>query len=123
MRIEVIIKTLMQILIITEVIMNKHIWTREAVEEGLQRNDQWVIRALLALYERQTNEEQATATTRYKNHRGFSAADARKLTGFTQFYLRRKFLSPKQMEVARLRLRKYAPQLAAIANEKQQVTA
>lgn len=98
----------------------KH-WTREEIEEGLQSSDKWVVRGLLALYERQTTVEQRAEETKEKNGRGFNAADAPKLTGIAKFYLRRNFLSPKQMILVRRRITKYALQLANIANANQEV--
>jgi hypothetical protein len=96
----------------------KH-WTRKEIEDGLRTDDKWLIRGLLALYERQTTTEQRVEETKEKNFRGFSAADAPKLTGIAKFYLRRKFISSRQKDLVRARIMKYAAQLAQIANAKQ----
>lgn len=98
----------------------KH-WTRERIEDGLRTDDNWLIRGLLALYDRQTITEQGMEKTEEKNFRGFSAADAPKLTGIAKFYLRQKFISSKQKNLVRTRIMKYSAQLAQIANAKQAV--
>jgi hypothetical protein len=53
-------------------------WTRDEIDELLRRNDKAVERAMVALYSRQTRDEQQTSHTRHDNGIGFSAAHASK---------------------------------------------
>ena len=63
----------------------------------LQTNDKAVARALVVLYEHQTASEQATEETRFQNGEGFRPCHARMGTSMAQFYLKRNYLSPKQV--------------------------
>lgn len=103
------------------------IWTRDEVAEKLETDNRWLIRGLLALYERQTADEQQTEQTSHSNGMGFNGTDANILTSFAKQVLvwqavpagERKYpmpLSPRQLELARRKLRKYAGQLARLAN-------
>lgn len=100
------------------------IWTPERVKDLLATNDKAVGRALIALLQRQTRQEQDTATTTESNGRGFGAFDAEIMTSMAMFYQRTKFLTPNQLRWLRdcpgkqktTRIGKYAGQLAAIAN-------
>lgn len=104
--------------------------TRDSLAQML-RNEQRayveavVGRALVALLQRQTKDEQATNDTRVWNSVGFSGADARSGTLTAKSYLKRKALEDWQIEKwtkpARNgypRLCKYAEQLNQIALEK-----
>lgn len=101
-------------------------WTPEDVKALLLKSDKAVGRALLALLERQTFDEQQSHDTKHANGRGFSAFDAPILTDMALFYRRTGFLTPKQLAWLRSgtakrpqpRIAKYAGQLAEIANAK-----
>lgn len=91
-------------------------WTKEAIKARLEKDDKWLARGLLAIYGRQTAEEQDCGQTVEVNGIGFNGADAEILTSFALQYKERGFLTPKQLEIARKRMLKYAGQLAKIAN-------
>lgn len=102
-------------------------YTKEALRELLEKNDAAVWRGLLAIFKEQTADEQATGATRWQNGFGFSAFDAEILTSFAQQVVKwqstapdqRKFnspLSPKQLNLARKKMLRYAGQLVKIAN-------
>lgn len=101
----------------------RHTWTRDEIASKLATDDRWLVRGILAIYERQTADERASQTTRHYNGIGFNAWDAGLLSSFAQQILRRQatgrldLLSPAQIAKARPKMRKYATQLAAIANE------
>lgn len=83
-----------------------------------------VERAILALYARQTTDEQAARDTRYDNAVGFSAADAARCS-FVATFLQQTWDdgSPKHLSLATAerylpRVVKYRRQLASIALEK-----
>ena len=92
--------------------------TKEALTELLRVNNRAVERAMVRLYERQTSDEQASKTTKYRNGRGFSGCDA----GIGSYYARwvqaGKPLSGKHLERARRMACKYVGQLVEIANER-----
>lgn len=105
-------------------------WTQEDVKRIFElyqqtptdeRIKQKICRALVALYERQTEDEQSTETTSTKNGIGFNGIDAPILTSLAKFYQERGFLTPKQVDLAAKRLQRYTKQLAHIANQQQEV--
>lgn len=63
----------------------------------LETNDKAVARALVVLYERQTDDEKVGENTRHHNNRGFRPCHARMGTSMAKFYLRNGYLSPKQI--------------------------
>lgn len=101
-------------------------WTRDEIIPMLLQSDKAVGRALLAIYERQTQDEQSAGTTKYHNGVGFSAFDAEIMTSMARFYRKNESLTPKQLAWLRAcpgkqktpRIGKYAGQLADIANAK-----
>ena len=62
-------------------------WTREQIDNILKSNDLAVEKAIIRLFEAQTETEQKTAGTHNKNDRGFCAADARAGTRFARMLL------------------------------------
>jgi hypothetical protein len=96
--------------------------TVEMVAEKLRTNDAWVERAILALYERQTEFEKATETTQVKNKRGFDAFDAKAGTYMAKWLLSGRHLSGRWLERARKMTLKYQIQLTSIAIAKSQVS-
>lgn len=91
-------------------------WTITEIRALLAENDKAVARGILAIYALQTDSEQATMETSESNGVGFSGADANFLSSLAQFYQAKGFLSPKQVEIGRKRITKYAGQLVKIAN-------
>lgn len=85
------------------------------IQNLLDSNDLAVCRALIVIFERQTTDEQAYDYTRDANSVGFSGVDAEICSSFAKQYQSRGFLSPKQMVVARKKMKKYWKQLAEIA--------
>jgi hypothetical protein len=80
-------------------------------------NNTWARHAILALYARQTSEEQFDSTTKETNGRGFSKFDAEILTSFAVQLKGGRFLTEKQYNIAKNKLGKYAKQLYAISLE------
>jgi hypothetical protein len=101
-------------------------FSREYIENLLATNDRAVIRALLALTERQTKDEQESEATFYKNGRGFRPCHAHRGVSMAKFFNERGFLTQKQIDYWRIPSKKtgkprisiYAGQLAEIANSK-----
>jgi len=94
------------------------VWTTDEIRGKLLEDDNWLIRALQAIYQRQTEHERANRNTKVLNNVGFNAMDADFLTGMVAFYKDRGFFTPKQLQVIRKKMVKYAGQLTKIANGK-----
>ena len=93
-------------------------WTKEEILNLLANNDEMVKRSVLKLYEKQTDYEKAVQNTEESNGVGFNGLDANLLSSFAEFALKSGFLTTKQTAIARNKLKKYAGQLAKIANGK-----
>lgn len=91
-------------------------WTTDQIKDLLLTNDEAVKRAVLALYRRQTSEEQDAQATIRHNGAGFNSNDGFILTSFAKQMLTKGFLSPKQVAFARKRVVKYTRQLVEEAN-------
>jgi|LauGreDrversion4_2_1035121.scaffolds.fasta_scaffold266964_3 hypothetical protein len=79
-------------------------------------------RALIAIYNGQTQQEKVSQTTVEDNGIGFTGCDAEILTSFAEQFLRRQFLSPKQRAILAKKMPKYAGQLWQIAVRKKGAT-
>lgn len=99
---------------------------RQMVRENLQESDAWLCRAVVAIMEQQTLEEQNRESTDHNNGVGFNGSDARLMTSFGKQIVRwisgdRRYnqpLSPRQLARARERMDKYAGQLVRLARAK-----
>jgi len=102
--------------------MPKTSWTTEEIKALLARTDrnadEFIGRAVHALFLRQTEGERLNGMTVEHNGRGFNGPDATILTSFARFWKKAGFLTPKQTALARKKLKKYARQLAEIAEER-----
>ena len=97
--------------------MNK-VYTKEEIREMVTTNDAWAIRAILALYKRQTDSEKVEGSTNVHNGRGFNKFDAEFMTSLVAFYNKAGFLTEGQLKSAKRKLGKYSRQLLEIAQEK-----
>jgi hypothetical protein len=70
--------------------------------------------ALLYLYGHQTDDEQASQSTQYQNDVGFNGCDAGVLSDIAQWYLKKGFLSEKQINFVKGKLVKYHRQLTPV---------
>ena len=77
----------------------------------LTNNNRAVERAMLVLFARQTNDEQACGDTRHRNGRGFSASDAKVGTYMAKWVQGGKHLTGSRLERARAMSQKYVGQL------------
>jgi hypothetical protein len=94
------------------------VWTKVEIKDMLVSNDNWLVRGLLAIFNCQTATEQEAGITAEDNGIGFNGADAEILSSFAKFYKKNGYLSPKQREICRKKMAKYAGQLEKIANGK-----
>jgi hypothetical protein len=101
-------------------------YTKEIIAALLVNNDKAVYRALIVLFERQTADERDAGETNHLNGMGFNGRDANFGTSLAKQVIRWQDgltnyahpLTMPQMQAARKMLRKYAGQLAKVANEK-----
>lgn len=94
------------------------VWTKEEIAAKLASDDKWLIRGLLSIYSKQTEDEQNSDVTKEDNGIGFNAFDATICSDMAKQYMRTKFLSRRQLEIVRKCMKKYAGQLTKIANGK-----
>jgi len=93
------------------------IYTKDFIKEKILTNDLWLARGVVAIYKKQTDREQMHGYTEESNGVGFNKVDSEILTSFAEFFLKRGFLSSKQIYIARKKMVKYCGQLAKIANK------
>jgi hypothetical protein len=100
--------------------------TKESIASLLAKSDKAVYRGLVVLYQRQTADEKSSENTKHQNGVGFNATDAKFGTSLAKQVLtwqeatQKKYpnpLSKGQIDAARRMIRKYAGQLANVANE------
>ena len=102
----------------------KRIWSKLEIIDALDRSDKFVENALIAMYERQTEEEQTNRETTCKNGIGFASSDGRWMSGLSETLIaRRNYKTPfslktETMDKLRRALKKYSGQIAEIANKK-----
>jgi len=98
-------------------------FTKEDVRARIATSTLSVEKAILSLYEKQTEAEQMTDSTNQNNGVGFNGTDAFILGRFAK-WIQGSYktpgsrLSDKQLAIARRKLPKYAAQLIRIAEEK-----
>jgi len=96
---------------ITKVVIKGVEWTPSLVKEKILTSDNALKAALLRLYSWQTEDEKVTQETREANGKGFNGTDGAILSSFAEQLLKRGFLSPKQIAIARKKLPKYSRQI------------
>jgi hypothetical protein len=72
--------------------------SKEELKQKLLRDKNVLIKALIALNDRQTADEQNSLTTKYLNNAGFRPCHAARGTGMVRFFTKRGFLSEKQVK-------------------------
>lgn len=92
------------------------VWTAEDIKKVIDTNDDQVGKMLVKLYECQTPEEKNGKSTAETNGRGFNKFDAPMLSSLAESYKQYGRLTPKQLQLARKSIKKYAGQLAKLAN-------
>ena len=96
--------------------MAQKTWTRTEIEALINGNDRAVERAMVAIWERQTADEQETQDTRHHNGRGFAAWSARSGTYFAEWVRSGRRLTGKHLVKARKIALHHAGQLTDFAN-------
>jgi len=83
----------------------------ECLRQRLATDPRWALRALIRIYQNQTADEQSKDAAIERNGIGFSGPDAEILSSFARQYLRRRALSPKQMNLLQRKIPSYARQI------------
>ncbi len=101
--------------------MSNKQWSEQNIIDLLNRDDEKgaaaVTRAVIAIYNRQTADEQAVGDTRVHNNIGFNGADAKYLSFCATYAINTKrSLNGKHLDKARTKIIKYRKQLLEIAN-------
>jgi len=86
-------------------------WTPALIKERISTSDIAVKKALLRIWNWQTEDEKHTHSTNQTNGVGFNGVDAEILTSFAEQLSKKNWLSPKQIAIARKRLMKYSNQI------------
>jgi len=95
------------------------IWDKDEVLALIERSNEATGRALWCLYERQTDDEQASNTTRDNNGVGFNGRDAEFLSSIAKRLPNYGFkLTERQLPHVRRKLRKYTRQLLEVIEAK-----
>ena len=95
-------------------------WTPEAIAALLDRNDLAVERAVIAIFNRQTSDEQEADSTKHSNGRGFSAFHAGLGSYYARWILSDRHLSGPHLVRARKMMHHYTGQLSEIAQTQTQ---
>jgi len=91
-------------------------WNKQNILALLAKDNKAVERGILAIYNKQTEDEQASDATRWLNGVGFSGVDAEFGSSLAKNIQKWGKLTDKQLPWARKIIFKYAQQLANIAN-------
>lgn len=94
-------------------------WNKWNIRAKLKTDFKWCRRALVVLYQRQTEDEQHATRTKHDNDRGFNQPDARRGSELARKAMQPVLFEPSEVLEARKLLMKYAGQLARIANAKE----
>lgn len=90
-------------------------YSKKALIQGLRHqlfhNTEKARRALLLIYSKQTISEQNSGQTLEYNCEGFTTLDAKILTGIAIFYKDHSFLTPRQDQIVKRLIPKYAGQI------------
>lgn len=89
---------------------------REKVKVLLLTNDKAVLRAIIAIYNRQTEDEKTQDSTKHENYIGFCANDAPIMSLYAKQIQQYGGLTKEQLVIARKRISRYTRQLADLAD-------
>lgn len=87
------------------------------IKGKLATDSRWAIKALMAIYRYQTEDEQKSDATLENNGVGFTGVDAEFLTSLAKQYQRKGSLSDKQLEYLMKKIPKYWFQIARISDQ------
>lgn len=94
-------------------------WNKASIHALLDANQKAVQRAIVAIYNAQTNDEQSSGRTKDHNGVGFGAYDAEFMSSLAVQIKAGKWLTGPQFAIGRNKIKRYWRQLAEIANAKE----
>jgi hypothetical protein len=86
-------------------------YTKEVIKEKLSTDVRWMERAVIVLYNRQTEDEKVISHTRHENGRGFNGTDSKYLSYVSKYLLRGGKLSGNHVTKVSRKLPKYWKQI------------
>ena len=87
------------------------------IKHMLATNKTWQTRALVTIFDRQTETEKAAESTMLHNNIGFTGCDGQILASFAKQWLNRKWLSAKQFSILNRRIPRYWHQIYEISDK------
>lgn len=94
----------------------KRTWTKDEIREKINSDTRWLLRAVSAIYQKQTEDEQSGRITSHVNNVGFNGVDAEFLSQAAERYNSGWNFSEKYINAIRRAMLKYSGQLTKIAN-------
>lgn len=91
------------------------------IKHKLFTDQKWLERGIVAIFEKQTHDEQRVENSIVYNKVGFSGYDAKSMSYYAKWIMSGHHLNGKHLEKAKLKMLKYANQLAKIAIEKRKL--
>ncbi len=85
---------------------NGKVYNETIVSDLIDTNPQFMERALIKIYNRQTEDEKVAKVTQYHNHVGFSAADANKMCYYAKWVLSGRKLSGVHLDKCKATLKR-----------------
>lgn len=107
---------------------------REFILAKVTTDPRWMVQGLITIFEHQTQDEQNSDTTNQHNGVGFSSFDAEIMSSIAKRAINKglknalrnkqpiilgQYFSPREEEIIKKRMTKYAGQLARFADQKQ----
>lgn len=93
-------------------------WTRTQIDQLLRTNPLAVERAMVRLYELQTNDEKMVGQTRWHNGQGFAAYAGKRGSYYAKWVLSGRHLTGPHLQKALAIALRHSGQLVNIANSK-----
>jgi len=93
------------------------LWDKDKIQTLIKTKDAAVYSSLMRIYDRQTRDEQDIKDTKDWNAVGFTGVDAYILSSFVESYKKYNSLTPKQMAIARNKMKKYWKQLLDVIRQ------
>jgi hypothetical protein len=83
---------------------------KQELQQLFETHDEWLLRGLLCIYDRQTADEHFSKSVNHNNGKGFKTSDASFLSSIAVAVLHGWPLSEAQLRVTRHKMHKYAQQ-------------
>lgn len=90
---------------------------RDFLKSKLSTDKDWAIRAMIRIYDYQTDVEKNYQDTIDRNYVGFSGADGSIMMSVCEFYKKYNYVSPKQLALIFKKMPKYWHQIYTISDQ------